>query len=151
MRIFPTLSLSVLAALVLTVAAPGHAQAADLELDISGVVATSGPQGYVMVAAFADPAMWLRKPVAAQRVLASTAKDGRVTVRLTGLPDGPVAVSIFQDINGNGTLDTNPVGMPLEPFAFSRQAQGNFGPPKFEQAVLDAGTTRHAIQLPAAL
>lgn len=136
-----TLSLS---ALGCTHAASAHA--AELELDVSGLLAGQGP---LMVAAFADPSQWLRKPIAVTRALPEQIRDGRATVRLTDLPDGPVAISLFQDLNGNGRLDTNPVGMPLEPFAFSRQAQGQFGPPKFQDAVLEAGVRRHAIQLPA--
>ncbi len=127
----------------------GGVQAAELSLEISGLATDGGPQAQVMVAVFADAQDWLKKPVAVRRVAAQDAVDGRLTLRLSDLPEGPVAISVFQDLNGNGRLDTNPVGMPLEPFAFSRQAQGNFGPPRFEQAVLDAGTTRHAIQLPA--
>ncbi|MFX8281946.1 DUF2141 domain-containing protein, partial [Acinetobacter baumannii] len=43
---------------------------------------------------------------------------------------------VFQDANGNGRLDMNAMGMPVEPFGFSNDAVGNFGPPRFEQAVL---------------
>lgn len=143
MRLGP---LAPLILLTLGALALGRAAAAELELDVSGV---APGQGALMVAAFAEPGQWLRKPVAVSRVTAEQVRDGRVTVRLADLPDGPIAISLFQDLNGNGRLDTNPAGMPLEPFAFSRQAQGNFGPPTFQDAVLESGTRRHAIQLPA--
>lgn len=139
---------------VLLVAAGAQARAADLELEVSGftassaTAATAADSGMLMVAVF-DAQGWLRKPVAVDRQSVSAAKDGKLVLRLTGLPDVPIAVSVFQDLNGNGKLDMNPMGMPIEPFAFSRQAQGNFGPPSFEQAVLPAGTARHEIRLPA--
>ena len=61
---------------------------------------------------------------------------------LKDLPDGPLALSVFQDANANGRLDMNAIGIPTEPYGFSNNAAGNFGPPKFEQAVVTpvAGT-----------
>ncbi|UXH76605.1 DUF2141 domain-containing protein [Roseateles amylovorans] len=140
---------SLCALAVLGAAWASQAHAADLELAVSGFAGAEEQRGQLMVAVFADSSDWLKKPVAVRRVAVAEAVDGRLVLRFGDLPAGPVAISVFQDLNGNGKLDTNPVGMPLEPFAFSRQAQGNFGPPRFEQAALEAGTTRHAIQLPA--
>ncbi|WP_420318865.1 DUF2141 domain-containing protein [Ekhidna sp.] len=42
------------------------------------------------------------------------------------------AVSIYQDENDNGKLDSNFMGIPSEPYAFSNNAKGMFGPPSFE-------------------
>lgn len=137
---------------VLLAAAGAQARAAELELEVSGFstsTSTSGGDGGMLMVAVFDAQGWLRKPVAVDRQAVSSARDGKLALRLTGLPDGPIAVSVFQDLNSNGKLDMNPMGMPIEPFAFSRQAQGHFGPPSFEQAVLPAGTTRHEIRLPA--
>ncbi|MDH0868200.1 DUF2141 domain-containing protein [Mitsuaria sp. GD03876] len=135
-----------LAGLVLLLGAP-LARAADLEVEVSGLAAAGAASGGQVMAAAFGPDGWLKQPVATARAALAQSRDGVVTLRLTGLPDGPVAVSVFQDMNGNGKLDRNPMGMPTEPYAFSRQAQGQFGPPSFEQAVLPAGTTRHAIRL----
>ncbi|MGH7186252.1 MAG: DUF2141 domain-containing protein, partial [Pseudomonadota bacterium] len=44
------------------------------------------------------------------------------------------AVQVYHDANGNGKLDTNLVGIPIERFGFSRDAAGNFGPPGFADA-----------------
>jgi uncharacterized protein (DUF2141 family) len=38
------------------------------------------------------------------------------------------------DENANGKMDSNVIGIPIEPYAFSNDASGNFGPPTFEQA-----------------
>jgi uncharacterized protein (DUF2141 family) len=141
--------LPVLATALMLAAAPGQAQAAELELELSGFAGQPGQQGQLLVAVYADPAQWLKKAVAARRVAVAPDADGKLLLRLTELPEGPLAVSVFQDLNGNGRLDANPMGMPLEPFAFSRQAQGMFGPPSFDQARLEPGTARHAIRLPA--
>ena len=43
---------------------------------------------------------------------------------------------MFADENGNGKLDTNPVGLPIERYGFSNDAKGNRGAPDFETAAL---------------
>ncbi len=53
---------------------------------------------------------------------------------IDNVPAGDYAVSIFQDMNGNGELDTNGIGIPNEPYGFSNDARGRFGPPKFKNA-----------------
>jgi len=110
------------------------ARAADLELELSGI--TQG-QGQIMVAVFADAGSWLAKPVAVARAQAAEQKDGRLLISLNMLPvadAGSLALSIYHDVNGNGRLDKNGMGMPTEPYAFSNNASGMFGPPSFEKA-----------------
>lgn len=123
----------------------GAARAAELELEVQGLATT---EGYLLVAVFADAKNWLRQPVAVRRVAAAAAEDGKLTVQLSALPDGPLALSIVHDLNGNGRLDMNPVGMPVEPFCFSNNAVGGFGPPRFDDAVLSAANgARVAVKL----
>ncbi|MET0520049.1 MAG: DUF2141 domain-containing protein [Burkholderiaceae bacterium] len=113
----------------LALAAP--ARAADLILDVRGL---GSAQGEVMVAVFGDAESWLRKPVAVARQPAAGQKDGVLSLTLKDLPPGALALSVFHDLNGNGRLDRNLMGIPQEPFAFSNDAVGQFGPPRFEQA-----------------
>lgn len=49
-----------------------------------------------------------------------------------GLGQGVYAVSIYHDENDNGELDANFMGIPSEPYAFSNNARGMFGPPSFQ-------------------
>jgi len=52
---------------------------------------------------------------------------------------GEYAVAVFADMNGNGKLDSNFIGIPKEPVGASRDAKGSFGPPKFADAVFKIG------------
>ena len=45
----------------------------------------------------------------------------------------------MQDLNGNDELDSNLVGMPREPWAFSNNAAGRFGPPKWKDVRFEMG------------
>lgn len=127
-----------LAVLTLTLATllPLAGHAADLTLEVQGLDARRLQGAQLMVAVYTEPAQWLKQPPIGRRFSLEAATDGRITVVLKDLPDGPLALSLFQDANGNGRLDMNAMGMPVEPFGFSNDAVGQFGPPKFEQAVV---------------
>ena len=65
-----------------------------------------------------------------------------------GLPDGDYAVRAFHDLNGDGKMNTNPFGMPTEPYAFSNNAVGNMGPASWDRAKFAAaGATAQTIDL----
>lgn len=49
------------------------------------------------------------------------------------VPEGSYAIAVFQDTNGNNSLDRGPRGLPLEPYGFSN-GTGRTAPPSFEAA-----------------
>ena len=51
------------------------------------------------------------------------------------LPFGEYAIAGFQDLDGNGILSGNFLGIPREPVGFSGGAKVRFGPPKWNDAV----------------
>lgn len=63
----------------------------------------------------------------------------RAQLVFRNLPYGKYAVSVFQDENGNGTLDHNSLHFPAEPLGFSNQFHlGVFsGLPSFEKLQFD--------------
>ncbi len=69
------------------------------------------------------------------------------TVTLEGLKPGAYAIKLYHDVNDDGEMDTNPFGMPTEPFGFSNNARGRFGPAKWDAARFEvtAGENTHAI------
>lgn len=73
------------------------------------------------------------------------AKTGSVSFTFKDLPSGQYAVSTFHDLNANDKLDTNFVGKPVEPYGFSRDARGTFGPPSFDDAVIQVDETAKTI------
>ena len=59
-------------------------------------------------------------------------KTARVVCALN---PGVYAAAIYHDENGNKKLDQNFLGIPKEGYAFSNNAKGMMGPPKFKDAV----------------
>ena len=115
-----------LAAIFLTGSA-ARVQAQSLTLEVRDI---DRPQGFLYVAVYSSPNHFLKKPLAGFRV---EVKGKAVTIPCEGLPKGTYALALYQDLNDNGTLDTGAFGIPTEPTAFSRDAQGVMGPPSFEQ------------------
>ena len=112
-----------------------RAQALDLTVEVSGA---RSDEGTVSAALYASAETWaaMKQPLRAQRVPAGA----RTLLVFRDLPAGTYALAVIHDQNGNGKLDTNPVGMPIEAYGFSRDARGNFGPPKFDDAAIAVST-----------
>ena len=74
---------------------------------------------------------WLKKPVGTATVRADIAAPICI---FRGIPAGTYGASAFHDKNGNGKLDTNFMGVPVEDYCASNDARGFMGPPSFEDA-----------------
>jgi uncharacterized protein (DUF2141 family) len=70
----------------------------------------------------------------AAKTTKSKIENDQAACTFSGAAPGDYAVSVFQDENGNGKLDTNFIGMPKEGVGASNDAAGRFGPPKFDDA-----------------
>ena len=76
------------------------------------------------------------------------AQSAELRIFASNLPAGDYALRVMHDVNGNGELDTNIVGMPIEPYAFSNNATGHFGPPNWEEVKFTiSGSVVQNIQL----
>jgi uncharacterized protein (DUF2141 family) len=112
------------------------AQALDLTVVVTGA---RSAKGQVVAAVYDKSEGWTKTMLRGEAVAAGE----RVTLVFRQLPTGTYAVAVYHDENGNGRLDTNVIGVPSEPYGFSRDAAGTLGPPKFADAAvaLQADTT----------
>ncbi len=104
------------------------AQAAELKLEIADVKSN---EGHLLIALYDNAENFLKKPVKALRV---AAQKNATTVQISDLPVGDYAVVVFHDANNNGALDRNPVGMPIEDYAFGNNAVGVMAAPSFNES-----------------
>lgn len=133
--------------LALVLAASG-AQAADaqtangtLSIELAGLQ----PQGAVMIQLFSSEAGYQSGDgVGARRVEIS---GQTAQVSFDGLAPGQYAFRMFHDVNGDGRMNTNPFGIPIEPFAFSNNARGSFGPARWADAVFTINAGANAQQI----
>ena len=130
---------------LLAMALAGAAQAASLTVTFTGLKTLTGS---VMVSLAPSAEAWEGKaPAAAQTMIPATAAT--VTATFDGLKPGTYAVRAFHDVNGDGRLNTNPFGMPTEPYAFSNNAHGSMGPAAWGDAMfaVTEGDNRQTIDI----
>lgn len=112
------------------------------------VVGAESGGGRVLVAAYGSAASFAdrRDPVA---VAGLEVTDGVAVWQVPGLSPGRYAVAAYQDLDNDGELDRSAVGIPTEPYGFSNDARGRFGPPSFDAAAvsLDGGLHELSITL----
>lgn len=117
------------------------ANAGELTVEVSGIASAKGD---VLVAVFDQKGQWLRRAKLSQKVVAAA---GKVSVVFENLPDGEYALSAVHDLNTNGQLDSNAIGIPNEPYGFSNDAAGRFGPPSFDDAKISVDQNKKAITI----
>lgn len=65
-------------------------------------------------------------------------KDKHRVIEFSKIVPGRYAIAVFQDINMNGELDKNWMGIPKEPYGFSGGGSFKWRPPTFEEAAFTA-------------
>jgi len=63
--------------------------------------------------------------------------DGETIVTLRKIPGGTYAIEVYQDLNSNGKMDWNVLGLPKEPYGFSRDARPGLSKPDFSRVKFD--------------
>lgn len=114
------------------------ASAADLTVQIDDVKSS---EGFLSIAVYNSADTFLKKPLTGVRTQA--VKEGKSIV-VKDLPAGEYALVVFHDVNQNGKMDKNMMGIPTEDYAFSNNAMGTMGPPSFDAAkfqITDAGAS----------
>jgi len=86
-------------------------------------------EGRLMLVAYESATDFSSKTLAAAVQLRADAEP--LSFQVCGLKGAVVSLSAFQDLNSNGKLDTNAMGMPIEPWGASGKPS-NFGPPTWE-------------------
>jgi uncharacterized protein (DUF2141 family) len=118
---------------------------ADLTVDVQGL----SPKGGTLRMGLYNEARYPNDdstPIASADVKAVGAE---VKVTLHGVAPGTYAIQLFQDFNSNGKMDTTWMGLPVEPFGFSRDAHPFLSKPTFDEVkfTLAAGGNTQIIHL----
>lgn len=111
----------------MTLAAQAQDPSATLVIHVHGL----SPKGGILRLGLYDQAHY---PDDASTPTASAdvkAEMGDNVITLTNIAPGTYAIETFQDINGNNKMDTTWLGIPEEPFGFSRDAQPHLSKPRF--------------------
>jgi uncharacterized protein (DUF2141 family) len=114
-----------------------------LTIEADGIQSSDG---YIGVGVYDTEKTFLKKEMTFAGAFAVTQK-GKTLITIKDLPEGTYAISIFHDKNGNKVLDTNFIGIPMEPVAFSKAKMKTFGPPDFKACSFNL-TSDYQINIP---
>jgi uncharacterized protein (DUF2141 family) len=129
--------------------APARAQepaaTATLVVHVQGV----SPKGGMLRLGLYDEARYPDDNVAPVVAADVKAELGENTITLQNVPAGTYAIEAFQDVNSNGKMDTSWIGIPQEPFGFSRDAKPVLSKPAFAKVKFDvaAGVNTQTLHL----
>jgi len=118
---------------VLFLGANIYAQTGQVEVTVSGIKTDKG--GNVRVGIYEKEGF----PTVGQEIIGKDleVKEGTITVLFEDVPVENYAIAVFQDKDMDGKLDSNLFGAPTEPYGFSNNIYGRFGPPSFEDVSFD--------------
>jgi len=104
-------------------------------------------KGSLYVAVYDQEGKFLKTGQMLSNKIAPITQTGSMKLSLGNFPAGKYAVSCFQDLNGNGALDTNWAGIPTEPYGFSNNARPKFRAPHWAEAAFDLNSGGSTISI----
>jgi len=116
----------------------------DLTVTVTGV---KSARGELRIALYNSKQQYkahdARKPEASQGTVFKSAavkinsvNKSKATYVFKNVPGGRYAIGAFHDKDGNKKLNSNMLGLPSEPYGFSRDGRGTLGSPAFKDVVI---------------
>jgi len=130
-----------MAAVVALLSATVSAQATDVVVRVSAVV---GSAGALRVAVCLPPEYAARR---CGHNAAAASRSGTVEVTVPGVPPGRYAVIAHHDRTGEGVVHTNWLGIPIDGVGVSRNVEGRFGPPSFDEVALEIAGPKYLVDI----
>jgi len=109
-----------------------------------------GAKGNLLIGLYDSAASFTDEPLPSSPKIAVTSTDD-VNATIENLKPGTYAVAVIQDLNGNGELDRNFLGMPKEPLAFSVITEIPKGKPEFSACAFEIKDADVALTIPLVL
>lgn len=106
----------------------------DLQVEFSNILEAKGD---LYVAVYNSSNAFLKEDQVFRKIIVPITQTGALKVSIDDLPPGQYALSCFHDVNGNGKLNTNWMGIPNEPYGFSNNARPRFRAPNWGEASFD--------------
>ncbi len=125
--------LSIISLLFVTVAPVSVPPKVRLQVDIQNI---NAQKGAVLVALFKPGREFPEgKPIEGKKIEASASS---LQIAFSVEP-GNYAIALFHDMNSNGKMDKNMLGIPKEPYGFSNDFRPKFSVPKFRDCQFSVG------------
>jgi uncharacterized protein (DUF2141 family) len=106
-----------------------------------------GAQGTILIGLYESAGSFTDRPLEVSPKVAVTSTDD-LTAKIENVKPGTYAIAVIQDLNGNGKLDRNFLGMPKEPLAFSVIKEIPRGKPDFAACSFEVKDKDVAMTIP---
>ena len=103
----------------------------ELRVQLTGI---DKAKGQILVALYDRETAFLNTQKAHSLKVLPVDNKGTLSLSLGALPTGEYALACFHDLNNNGKLDKNLLGVPTEPYGFSNNTRPKFRAPSWEEA-----------------
>ncbi len=113
-------------------------RSAELQLTLSNI---RQAKGSVYIAVYDKEVNFLSLDKMRDKKIVPLNFSGTLQTVFPNLPPGTYAISCFHDVNGNGKLDTNLLGIPSEPYGFSNNARPKFRAPSWAESKFELKNT----------
>jgi len=114
------------------VTAAGEEDGGSLRVTVDSVGGSTAP---LRVCLFTSPEGFPAEANRAFRCFFCVPENSSAAMVFKGVPWGPVAISVYQDLNRNGILDTGFLGIPKEPVGVGPgDTTKTYGKPRFKNA-----------------
>ena len=102
----------------------------------------SSTEGVVIVSLFNSEETFLKD---AYKEVNEKAVSGEMKFSFEDIPVGEYTICVIHDLNKNGELDRNFIGMPTEPYGISMQGKNSYSPPTYSKAIFKVEKRDHTI------
>lgn len=112
---------------------PAETETADLKIVVTNI---NAKQGTIELGVFNKPKTFLKKGKEYKTYSQKVTNDTVVFV-LKGLKKDHYAISLYHDVNSDNECNLNFLGIPVEPYGFSRNFKPKLSKPSFNDCKID--------------
>lgn len=114
-----------------------NAETVELKITITNIKAQKGS---IQLGVFADSKSFLKKGKEIKGFTKTVDGESMVFI-VKDLPRGDYAVSLFHDVNADKKCNLNFLGIPVEPYAFSKNFRPKMSKPSFEDCKIQVNSS----------
>lgn len=107
----------------------GYSQVYSINLKVENITKV---KGNVLIAIYNSKVSFLEDKISFRKYK-ETVKDKTMEVSVRNLPKGEYSIALYHDINSNGKMDRNFIGIPSEHYGFSNITSIIFSRPSFDE------------------
>ena len=95
---------------------------------------TENEEGSIRLALYDSAENYLKTPF---KSVSSSIEDHTAILFIENIPKGVYSFAYYHDVNNNDKLDRNMMEIPKEPYGFSNDEKGYYGPPSFKDCQIE--------------